>query len=305
MIKLREVITAKIVAHLRFYWIILFLKKFQKIKFIRKLTKYFDPNWLRKISGFSYSPLIKIISWNNFKLYVDLNDHIGFRSFIKNEPFEMSVFHVAKTLRLNQNDCILDIGANIGHASIPICKKLSCSLIAVEASKENASLLLKNINLNNIKAEVHVSALVSSKFKQEYIKLYIRNGNRGANSLLEKWNPSFLGDHYEWAPCMTLDNLLNNVTNSKKIKLIKIDVEGMEYEVLKGGINFIKKSKIPILMEYRLDKNIKTKLKKILLMLKKIYNIHGIDKIGKKTVFNPDVNYENILFERKKNYSRK
>ena len=66
---------------------------------------------------------------------------------------------------------LLDIGANIGHASIPICKELSCSLIAVEASKENASLLLKNINLNNIKAEVLVSALVSPEFKENYIKV--------------------------------------------------------------------------------------------------------------------------------------
>ena len=66
----------------------------------------------------------------------------------------MSVFHVARNLGLKKDDCILDIGANIGHASIPICKKLSCNLIAVEASKENASLLLRNINLNNIKAEV-------------------------------------------------------------------------------------------------------------------------------------------------------
>merc|ERR1711991_529368 len=238
MTKPREIITAKIIAYLRFYWIILFLKKFQNIKFVRKLTKYFDPNWLRKISGFSYSPLIKIITWNKIKLYVDINDHIGFRSFIKNEPFEMSVFHV--------------------------------------------------------------SALVSPEFKEDYIKLYIRNGNRGANSLLKKWNPSLLGDDYEWAPCLTLDSLLNNVINSKKIKLIKIDVEGMEYEVLKGGINFIKKSKIPILMEYRLDKNTKTKLKKILTMLRKIYNINGIDGMGKKIIFNPEESYENILFERKK-----
>ena len=300
MTKPREIITAKIIVYLRLYWIILFLKKFQNIKFVRKLTKYFDPNWLRKVSGFSYSPLIKIITWNKIKLYVDINDHIGFRSFIKNEPFEMSVFYVAKNMGLTKDDCILDIGANIGHASIPICKELSCSLIAVEASKENASLLLKNINLNNIKAEVLVSALVSPDFKEDYIKLYIRNGNRGANSLLKKWNPSLLGDEYEWAPCLTLDSLLNNAMNSKKIKLIKIDVEGMEYEVLKGGINFIKKSKIPILMEYRLDKNTKTKLKKILTMLRKIYNINGIDGMGKKIIFNPEESYENILFERKK-----
>ena len=107
MTKLRETITARIIIYLRFYWIILFLQKFQNIKFIKKLTKYFDPNWLRKISGFRYTPLLKIITWNKTRLYVDLNDHIGFRSFIKNEPFEMSVFHVAKNLGLNKEDVSL------------------------------------------------------------------------------------------------------------------------------------------------------------------------------------------------------
>ncbi len=305
MKKIREIVTANIIIYLRFYWLLFFLKKFQEIKFIRKFTKYFDPNWLRKIIGFSYTPFIKIITWNKVSLYVDLNDHIGFQSFIKNEPFEMSVFHVAKNLGLDKDDYILDIGANIGHASIPICKKLSCNLIAVEASKDNASLLLRNIKLNNIKAEVLVSALVSPEFKEKYTKLYIRNGNRGANSLLERWNPSIMGDEYEWAPCITLDNFLNNTTNSKKIKLIKIDVEGTEYEVLKGGINFIKKSKLPILMEYRLNESTKIKLKKILLMFSKIYNINGIDEMGKKISFNPEKSYENILFERKNNKSRK
>ena len=87
--------------------------------------------------------------------------------------------------------------------------------------------------------------------------------------------------------------------NSKKIKLIKIDVEGMEYEVLKGGINFIKKSRIPILMEYRLDKNTKIKLKKILLMQRKFITLTELIN-GKKIIFNPEESYENRLFERKK-----
>ena len=79
----------------------------------------------------------------------------------------------------------------------------------------------------------------------------------------------------------------------------------MEYEVLRGGINFIKKSRVPIIMEYRLDKNTETKLKKILTMFKKIYNVYGINETGGKIIFNPKENYENILFERKNNKSRK
>ena len=44
---------------------------------------------------------------------------------------------------------------------------------------------------------------------------------------------------------------------------------------------FYKKVKNSYIDGIRLDKNTKTKLKKILIMLKKIYNINGIDE-GKK-----------------------
>ncbi len=300
MKNLRKLFTAKIVKIIRCYLIILFLKKFQRIKVIRKLNKYFDPNWLRKVHGFKYKQNLKIINWNQINLFVDINDHIGFRSFIENKPFEMSVYYVAKELKLKKDDVILDIGANVGHASVPICNELSCSLIAIEASKENASLLLRNISINNVKAEVLVSALVAPNFKKEFIKLFVRNGNRGANSLIEKWNPSSLGDGFEWVPCTTLDKVMRNKFNTKNIKLIKIDVEGMELEVLQGGINFIKSNPIPILMEYRLDKNTIFKLKKILSKLNRLYNVSGIDKFGKRILFNQDLSYENILFERKK-----
>ena len=58
-------------------------------------------------------------------------------------------------------------------------------------------------------------------------------------------------------------------------------------------------------MEYRFNESTKIKLKKILLMFSKIYNISGIDEMGKKNFFNPEKSYENILFERKNNKSRK
>ena len=60
---LRKLFTAKIVKIIRCYLIILFLKKFQRIKVIRKLNKYFDPNWLRKVHGFKYKQNLKIINF--------------------------------------------------------------------------------------------------------------------------------------------------------------------------------------------------------------------------------------------------
>ena len=68
----------------------------------------------------------------------------------------------------SKSDVFYDIGANIGTASVPVCAENNFELIAVEPSKENAALLLKNIFINNIKAKIYCCALVN-KVTENYI----------------------------------------------------------------------------------------------------------------------------------------
>lgn len=294
-------ISTKIVSLVRCYPVLLFLKNSQNIRFFRKITRYFDPNYLRRNTLFYCRPCIKIIRWKNIPLYVDVNDHIGFWSFFRNEPFELAVYYVAKSIGLTAQDVILDIGANIGHASVPICAELGCELVAVEASKENAILLLKNIQANNVRAHVIVAGVTSDVLAGEYLELYVRSGNRGANSLVKTWSPSKAGDGYELVPTTTLDDIIEGSSFSNRIGLIKIDVEGFELEVIQGGQRFFEKNTAPILMEYRVnvDKATTQKLAEVLSLLSNNYKVSALDKAWNKIEFDPRCSYENVLFERK------
>ena len=136
MKNLRKLFTAKIVKIIRCYLIILFLKKFQRIKVIRKLNKYFDPNWLRKVHGFKYKQNLKIINWNQINLFVDINDHIGFRSFIENKPFDMSVYYVAKELKLKKDDEVI-VPAFSFITTASSFARTGCKLRYCDIEKEN------------------------------------------------------------------------------------------------------------------------------------------------------------------------
>lgn len=287
-------------SRLRSLWLLKILQKFYSLNFIRKISIFFDPNYIRKVRIYQYKPKIAEVKGEHWKLYVDINDHIGFRSFIENRPFENSVYQIAKKISLTKKDVILDIGANIGSASIPICAEIGCELAAIEASKENTILLLKNIAENNVRAHVSAVALTNANFSNKFIKLYLRDGNRGASSLLEDWNKSLIDLSFEMVPTITLDEYIQKSSFKNRIGLIKIDVEGAELDVIKGGSQFLKENNAPILMEYRANVNerVRENLKELLTCMTKHYSATGLDKEGNEISFDPSKSYENILFKK-------
>ncbi len=290
-----------VTSRLRGRMVLKFLQRYQSVPLVHRITRFFDPNYIRKVSVFHYQPKLAMLTWQGTRLWVDVNDHIGFRSFIRQEPFEMMVHTIATKIGITEGDVILDIGANIGTASVPICRETGCELAAIEASKDTASLLLKNIALNQIKAHVDIVALTSQADDGAFLKLYLRDGNRGANSLLADWNPSKADATYELAPATTLDRYIDGARYAARIALIKIDVEGAELDVIKGGQKFLASNTAPILMEYRVDAGAKVRdmLAQALDLMAERYDVFGLDTAGNKTMFDPTKPYENILFEPK------
>ena len=141
------------------YILLPFLTSIKKIPFGAKFVMCFDPNLIRKEYQFNLKPREFELRGRDWKLILNIRDHIGFISYLKQKPFEMSVYHIVNKLRENKRCIVIDIGANIGTASIPICAIKNYELIAVEPSKENASLLLKNIFLNNLRSKIYICAL--------------------------------------------------------------------------------------------------------------------------------------------------
>ena len=135
---------------------------------------------------------------------------------------------------LRRGDVFVDVGACIGGYSVRACK-LGAYVIALEPEKDNYSLLEQNMRLNNcLNAKLlRLAAGSSKKTMTLYSGNGINYGNPGTYSLRPTGTPV---DEIEVIP---LDEILSTFNY---IKLIKIDVEGFELEVLKGATNILKRT---------------------------------------------------------------
>lgn len=142
---------------------------------------------------------------------------------------------------LNSGDCFVDVGANIGLMTLVAsqCVGNSGKVISYEAHPETVKILEFNLNLNSISnVEVCNYALGSTNCSSIiYDNWHI---NRGGASLIVKTENSA-------AYSVEIRRLDDSRDSTIHPKIIKIDVEGFELEVLKGAEETIKKFK-PILI---------------------------------------------------------
>ena len=121
---------------------------------------------------------------------------------------------------------VLDIGANIGAFSV-YAGSTADKVYAFEPESSNYDQLVKNIQLNK-KSEkiIPLKVAVGSENKKVYI--YKGRFNKGASSALYN-----ITDEKEVAEMRGLANLMNEL-GIHKVNLLKIDIEGGEYDLLYG-----------------------------------------------------------------------
>jgi FkbM family methyltransferase len=129
----------------------------------------------------------------------------------------------------------LDIGANIGFMSVIASKVVGKSGIvyAVEANPGTVPILQTNIELNDCK-NVEVLPIALSDVQGTAILFENWEVNRGGASLISQ------SDNQEGIEVKMerLDDLFDENT---AVNLVKIDVEGFEPQVIRGGMNWFRK----------------------------------------------------------------
>ncbi len=285
-------------ARLRYLPILYLIKRFKKFgKLGWILELMWNPNLIRKSVNIFFQENIVKVNTKDFQMYVDVNDEPGY-IFFMNESLEKGVQIFAEKLKLKHSDYFLDIGANTGLIAIPVSMISGCKVIAVEASKANASLLLKNAWANNIVMTTYTCCLVDSmtRLKQTWIEFYLNIGNKGASSLHAGWNPSKGKYVTEKVPTATLDEIITE-EQLNNIRLVKMDVEGAEDLVFLGGKNLLK-TKAPIIFEYRINilrRDTNKTGKEFLDLLRKDYTFFSLSEEGKLEHFDEENSYKNAV----------
>jgi len=139
---------------------------------------------------------------------------------------------------VRSGDCILDIGAHIGTFSVPLGKavgKTGC-VIAFEPVADNFELLRRNVKRNSLEDIVQpVNAIVASGKHPLYINRI--EGNSGATNFSHSQ-----GEPLDEIQVIAIDDWWSSqAAQTTGVQVIKIDVEGMEHEVLSSAAEIIDK----------------------------------------------------------------
>jgi FkbM family methyltransferase len=174
---------------------------------------------------------------------------------INKDDFKIMTIHeddIIEHFTPKQGDVVVDIGAHIGLYTIISSKRVGTNgkVVAIEADPSNFEMLNRNIKLNQLTNVTPLNYAVYSK--ETKIKLYLPSGESGFtkyNTIVSNWANT--EDKFVEVNANTLDYLLQiNQIREEEVNWIKIDVEGAEFEVLKGATNVLSKSKdIALLME--------------------------------------------------------
>ncbi|MDQ3868501.1 MAG: FkbM family methyltransferase, partial [Thermoproteota archaeon] len=136
-----------------------------------------------------------------------------------------------------QGDIVVDIGANIGRYTLIASKRVGTNgkVVAIEAHPGNFEMLNRNIKLNRLTNVIPLNYAAYSK--ETKVKLYVPDEESGYtiyHTLMERTGKKFVE-----VDAITLDYLLLQLNGIREgevvvVNWIKIDVEGVEFEVLKG-----------------------------------------------------------------------
>lgn len=164
-------------------------------------------------------------------MYINYNYEIAVKEFIEKHISEYNTF--------------MDIGACIGDYTVWMAKS-GYQCLAFEPVPGNFESLYRNLAYNDLKGKVKAFP-IGLGAKAEYADFEIRGVNKGASKRveeIEKTSAINIQIH-------KLDDISSQLKLSKKSKvMMKLDVEGMEIDVLRGAEKFIQNTEnLLIIME--------------------------------------------------------
>lgn len=135
-------------------------------------------------------------------------------------------------ISFSTGDAVIDIGAHVGILSCYLAKKHpSIAIFAFEPNPENYQNLLYNIGQNGVTNVQPFNKAISGDGRP--LKMIFHEGNTGGTTA-QLMNISLPGHSAFDIPSQTLDSAFDEL-GIKKCKLLKIDCEGSEHEILQNS----------------------------------------------------------------------
>ena len=142
-----------------------------------------------------------------------------------------------------EGSVVWDVGANIGLYSIYAAKHSGCKVFAFEPSVFNLEILARNINANQLEDLVTIVPLaLSDKVETNLFRMTSTNWGGALSTFSKDVNQhgKEITTLFKYRTAgITMDTAISHLGIAQP-KFIKIDVDGIEHFVLKGGIEVLK-----------------------------------------------------------------
>ncbi|MFH1833032.1 MAG: FkbM family methyltransferase [Candidatus Levyibacteriota bacterium] len=235
---------------------------------------------LNRAKKINKNPIVDIkIDKINYKMMLDLNDEgIAIDLFIGRLREYPNVLYFKKFLKEYRQkiNTIVEIGANIGYyvcyenAILKQALKKKMHIYAVEPVSRNMALLKENIKLNNVSNITLIHAAIGEKNKKinlivppqgNYTQIEGVTGN-------ERYSSNFVKERIDM---YSLKTLFAKYKIPQKNLLFRWDIEGYEYNLVKGNYDMFKKlQNVHIIMEFHAMFLKEKKIVEFLNMFKKL-----------------------------------
>lgn len=170
----------------------------------------------------------------NFRYYASIKSALKAKhKGVENTILTNSILLI-KQLNLNNDDCVIvDVGCNFGYMSmvwaLSICR--NGTVHAFEANKEVYNSFLNSLNFNGL-TNVHLNYKALGNLNQT-VKMFHMDTTSNFNNITNT-------DKFEMVDMLTLDSY-DYQNDLGRCDVIKIDVDGIEYDILKGSMQVMQK----------------------------------------------------------------
>ena len=228
-----------------FFPIIASRKKYNQIRG-KIITLFFD-YLFRPITEGS---ILVSVPWFDGSFFFDPRSH-SFKRVLIYKIYENDLSSIIRPLAKKGSD-IIDVGANIGMHTVLCAKSIPSQnrVLAIEPIPSALKFLEANIARNKIQDKVIIyRGAVGERRKRKIVMNYVP-GLEEYSRVGSTAHPAVKGQrtHKISVPCETVDFLVNKHT--LRPSLIKIDVEGADFLVLKGAQETIKKFRPVVICEF-------------------------------------------------------
>jgi FkbM family methyltransferase len=183
---------------------------------------------------------------NNKYLYFHIPNWLAFyraKTLLTKEPETIAWLNNIRT-----KSVIYDIGSNVGMYSIYAAAVRDCKVISFEPSFLNLELLFRNVQTNNLQDKITIVPLSLSN-ESQIENFYMQEGDNiwggahnSSGSNISQDGTEMLNFKISSQLALSLDALVE-IFRIPKPDHIKIDIDGLESKVLKGGLKTFGNSK--------------------------------------------------------------